>query len=154
MDNAQVVESAGIRFTPDEILEVDEGQVILRVAKGDVRRITLRNGWHSAHPFLQIAFGIILTAVGALPTYHFAHWLLRGGHFVVWVEGFLMSFILIGPWLVFDAFKRGPYLDVDTVAGRKRLVFDRSAEFTTLQRFVATAGPLGYAVDFDERLAA
>ena len=143
----QVIEFAGVRFGPDDVVEVDGGQVMVTVARRDVQRMTLREGFHSAHPIMQVVAGAILTAVGLLPTWHFANWVLRGGTFVS-IEAVLMGFMVIGPYLMIDALKRGPNLEVRTAAGTKKLALDRKVDRLLLEKCLAAAEELlGYSIE-------
>ena len=146
-DTPQVVEFAGVRFGPDDVTEMDGEQVMVKVARRDIKSITLRHGFHSAHPLTQVVAGAVLTAIGLLPTWHFAYWLVRGGTFTT-IEAVMMGFVFLGPWVMVDAMKRGPYLEVRTAAGSKKVVFDRKADREMLEQAVGAAEQLlGYDVE-------
>jgi hypothetical protein len=147
VDAPQVIELAGVKFTPDDVTELDGGQVMVRVSRRDVRGMVLRHGFHSAHPLLQVLFGAVLAAIGLLPTWHFTNWLLHGGTFVS-VEALLMGFVFLGPWLMFNALQRGPYLEVRTESGTRKLAFDGKLDPGQLDTCLAAAEQLlGYSID-------
>jgi hypothetical protein len=146
-NNPDAIEFAGVRFEQDRVVELDDAQVMLNVPKSEIRRMTLRQGFYSAHPVLQVAAGVVLAAIGLLPTIHLSNWLLRGGTFHH-VEAFLVSFVFLGPWLVYDATKRGPLLDVETSTGRRKLALDHKVAAAELQDFLAVVeARFGYRVE-------
>ena len=147
-DNPGAIEFAGVRFEPDRVIELDGAQVMVNVPRSDIRRIALRHGFYSAHPVIQVGAGIVLTAIGILPTMHLSHWLVQGGTFYG-PEAFLVSFVFLGPWLVYDATKRGPHLDVQTTAGRRKLILDKKTVGPEqLDAFLAVVEDrLGYRID-------
>jgi hypothetical protein len=143
----RVIELAGVRFTHEDVTELDGGQVMVKVLRRDVRRMALRHGFHSAHPILQILFGTVLTGIGLLPTWHFTNWVFHGGTFVS-VEAVAMGFVFLGPWLMFNALRRGPYLEVRTEGGTKKLAFDVGADPRELETCLAAAEQLlGYSIE-------
>jgi hypothetical protein len=145
-DESEVIDFAGVRFGPDEVVEMDGQQVMVRVAKQEIRRIDLRHGFYSAHPIVQVVAGLVLTCIGVLPAMHLVVWLGSGGTFHA-VEAFLVAFVFLGPWLVYDAARRGPHLVVRTGAGQKRLILDKTVDPETLERFLTTVeGRFGYAI--------
>lgn len=146
-DALRLVECAGVRFGPDGVTEVDDEQVMVKVARGDLRRITLRHGFHSAHPVVQAVAGAVLTGIGLLPTWHLARWIGGGGTFYG-VEAVLVGFVFLGPWLMLDATKRGPYLEVVTPGGTKKLVFERKADPGVIEQALAAAEQrFGYRIE-------
>ena len=147
VDESEAIDFAGIRFGPDDVVEMDGQQVLLRVAKPEIQRIALRQGFYSAHPIVQAVVGIVLTGIGVLPAMHLVVWLASGGTFHA-IEAFIVAFVFLGPWLVYDAAKRGPHLDVRTAAGHKRLILDKTVDPETLERFLTTVeGRFGYQVE-------
>ena len=59
-----------------------------------------------------------------------------------------MAFVFLGPWLTFDAMKRGPYLEVRTAGGSKKLAFHRKADRGLLEKVLVAAEELhGYQID-------
>ena len=142
-----LVECAGVQFGPDAVTEVDDDQVMVRVGRGDVRGIALRRGFHSAHPVVQVLVGAALAVVGLVPTWHLAQWMVEGGTFFG-VEAFLIAFVFLGPWLIFDGLKRGPYLEVRTGDGVKKLAFDRKADPGVIESALAAAEQrFGYRIE-------
>jgi hypothetical protein len=146
-DAPQVIELAGVRFTPDDVTELDGGQMMVKVPRRDIQGIVLRHGFHSAHPLLQVVAGAVLAAIGLLPTWHFTNWLLHGGTFIT-VEALLMGFVFIGPWLMVNAAKRGLYLEVRTEGGTRKLAFDGKLDPGQLETCLAAAEQLlGYSIE-------
>jgi len=143
----QPIEFAGVRFGLDDVSELEDGRVMVKVPKAQIRRIALREGFYSAHPVVQVIAGIVLSGIAVPPTWHLATWIVGGGTFVS-IEAWLIAFMFIGPWLVYDALKRGRYLQVETVAGRKKLILDRRADARALEEFLAAVEQrLGYSID-------
>lgn len=130
------LELGGIAFLPGEVVESGSDGVVVRVPRADVREIQFRHGYVSRHPVVQAVLSLAVAAVGALPTWHLAHWIVRGGLFITW-EATVVPLVFVGPWLFIDAFKRGDYLDVKTPAGWKRLVFDRSVDRSAVDAFLS-----------------
>ena len=63
------------------------------------------------------------------------HWLQHGGTLFT-LEIWVIAFASIGVWLIFTAFRRGVFLEVETVQGTKRLAFQKRPEAAMLDAFV------------------
>ena len=101
----QPIEFAGVRFGPDDVSELEDSRVMVKVPKAEITRIALREGFYSAHPVLQVIAGVVLSGIAVPPTWHLANWIIGGGTFVS-IEAWLIAFMFIGPWLVYDALKQ------------------------------------------------
>lgn len=115
--------------------ELADGAVLVSINCSDIQRVALKHGVQAPHPLIQSAFGLVLTLVGLVPVVHFVAWMMVGGTFHA-LEACLAVFALIGPWLIFTAFRRGYYLQVDGPEGRKRLDFARSVRPEDVDQFI------------------
>jgi hypothetical protein len=131
------LEYCGIACIDESICEVDYGNVSTRVPIPEVRRVTVGFGYQSPHPILLTAMGGILLVPGAWAVFHFIHWAIFRGA-IVWYEAGLIAFALAAIWLLAAARRRGFYLDVESVKGKRRLAFSEPPVREGLISFLET----------------
>jgi hypothetical protein len=128
----QPVECCGIRCTDTGLFEMEGSKVMVSVQKSEIQRITLRHGIQAPNPTLQIIFGLAVASVGYFPIRELILWLQHGGT-IFSTYHFLIIVSAIGIWTVFEAVKRGYFLEVQTTAGTKRLAFAKRPDEETLR---------------------
>jgi hypothetical protein len=110
-ENVDGVCLGSIVFTPIQVLHLEDGHIVKSIKKTSIQKITVKNGFQAPHPVVQVFMGLVVSLVGLFPVLHVAFILLFGGRF--WgLEAFLAGALLLGPWLVYDACKRGYSLRV------------------------------------------
>ena len=124
-----------IACTEDALIELSDGQPLVRVAIRDIKEVALSHGFQSPHPVLQIVFGSCLAVVGLTGVGYVLNIFFRKGVFFI---GLSMLSIpgCLGIWLIVTALHRGFYLDVRTMAGRKRLAFEKDPTSEELRVFL------------------
>jgi hypothetical protein len=129
------LQCSGIACVEDDICEMDQDSVKVRVKIDDVRRLTLGYGFQTLHPKLQNIFGMVLLAPGAWGLYHLLHWAVFGGPLLIY-EAIPLGFAFVGLWLIATARRRGLYLDIDTTKGRHRFAFHQTPSLQELHAFL------------------
>ncbi len=129
------IECCGVICNDAGLIEIENGSVAVSIPRQDVKRITLREGFLAPRPVIQTVFGLVLASLAYFPVRHLFHWLQHGGAFLT-LEIWVIFFALIGVWLIFTAFRRGVFFEVETVRGTKRLAFQKRPEGAALDAFV------------------
>jgi hypothetical protein len=130
-----ILELGNIRIAKDILSEVDRGRPIVRVPREDVQRVALRWGFLAPRPAVQALLGIGLLLAGGYFVSNAIQAQTRGGKVGIFLFAGLVAFTFLGIWLLFEAFRRGYYLEVQTRKVVEKLRFDRKysrAEIDTL----------------------
>jgi hypothetical protein len=127
---SNAVEKGGVRFTDQELAEVDGSgpgsRPVLRISRDRIREIHLRWGLQAARPLVQLVLGGgFLGAACYIQAAMLWEWFRNGG--VIYVEVIVGFVILgvVGGWLLFTALQRGFYLHVQTNNAKEKVRFDR-----------------------------
>jgi hypothetical protein len=112
-----------LRITPDHIEKVQDGRPLYTIPRTEVRSARLENGLLARHPVFQAVFGIAVTcACGAWLIVSIK--LLLQHVMTIWAAA-AFPLAALGPWILFDAFRRGCFLDVRTDKGRFKITVAR-----------------------------
>jgi hypothetical protein len=143
------LEHGGIRFSTDLIAELDRGRSVIRIPREDVRRIALCWGFQAPRPFVQAVLGIGLLLAGIYILVRIIMELMaHGGQVVGRLLIGLVIVGLLGGWLLFEAFKRGYYLEVRTEKRTEKLRFNRRLSRAEIEEFVASVrSQMGWIID-------
>lgn len=138
------IEKGGIRFSDQEIAEVDPsrpgGRPVLRIPRDRIREIHLRWGIQAARPLVQLVLGGgFLAAAGYILVTMLWEWFRHGGVIHVEVVAGLVVLGVVGGWLLFTALRRGFYLAVQTNNAREKVRFDRRLPRQEIQPFLNEA---------------
>ena len=117
----------------------------LKIPRQSISKITIKSGFLSKHPVLQLILGIITAIFGLLPLYHLYLVEKYGGVFRLW-EALGTSFFIIGGYLIISCFRKGYFLEIKTNFGNKRLIFAKGAEKSRIDSIVNYARNLGYPI--------
>jgi hypothetical protein len=138
---ATYIEYAGVRISEGEICELNGRRRGVAVRREDIDRASVRRGWQAERPFLALAFGGVLLAVGLVPVPSIIDWLLHGGTLsVLWAA--VTSMVAVGGWVVYESLRRGYFLAVEGRRGRRKLCFGRRAEAERIRSFLYRAEDL------------
>ena len=142
------LEKGGIRFSETELAEVDQGRPVLRVRRERIQHIQLRWGSRAARPLVQVLLGTVFLATGCvIQGLMLWEWLRNGGVIHVEVVVGLAILALMGGWLLFDALKKGYFLEVSTDSRKEKLRFDRRLSLQKIESLLAEARQrFGYTV--------
>jgi hypothetical protein len=130
-----MIECCGVRCDDKQLVEVEDGRVMVSVERHCVRQITLRYGVMSPHPILQGLIGMVLASLGFIPAAHLIEWSLHGGEFLA-IEAGLVGLSVVGIWLIATSLRRGYFLEVQEKSSRKRLQLRPAPEAEKLASFV------------------
>jgi hypothetical protein len=110
-----------VEISDEKIVEMQDSRPVMLVMRADIRSTGLRYGFLARHPIIQIIFaGILIIVTGAIVIAGIN--LLRESHVVEAWFFLAVPFMLLGIWLLYDAVKRGHYLEIWTDKGRHRLI--------------------------------
>src|SRR5689334_20319837 len=125
---AESIEYSGIRISDTHMAELDGHRPLVAVKRSDIERVTLRRGWQSRRPLLQLLFGAGLSVIALFPILATLRWLQFGGRIHVgWP--FAAAFItVVAAWVMYDSLRRGFFLAIEGPRGRQKLCFGRRAE--------------------------
>ncbi len=136
--NVDGVFLGSIVFTPVRVLHLEDGHIVKSIKKASIQRITVKNGFQAPHPIVQSSMGLVVSLVGLFPILHIAFVVIFGGMF--WGhEAFLAAALLLGPWLLYDAFKRGYSLRVKFHRGSESWPFTGNPTAEEMTQFLNVA---------------
>jgi hypothetical protein len=125
---------------------LSQNSKLLFVAKKDVRQITLKYGFQSERPIVEIVFGIFVFGLGA---YFILNFILKALIYrMVYVEELLSLFLLpIGGWFFIDGFRKRLYFEVVLDNDKRKFPLGKDPDKNELQKFIKFASQLGYIID-------
>ena len=118
-DKTMLLVFGAVRFTDDRIEEFQDHRPIATVMLSEIRSVRIRHGFLAKHPLIQIIFGIAFAAVGFAMMILCLTMIQRGT--VSHVFFFSPLSALLGLWIIYDAIKRGHYLEIWTDSGVRKL---------------------------------
>ena len=127
-----------IELSDEGIAELDEGRRNVFVARPDISDVELRYGLGSERPLVVAALGSILFAVGLSPLIFLYQVLVYGGRFHVWMIA-ASAFLLLGFWLLRQAFQRRLYLLVSTSREARKLLLHPPIDANGLSELLSSA---------------
>jgi hypothetical protein len=141
------IEYCGVRCEPEYFCTMDGRMRKNVVARSRVSRVVLDRGLQAARPMVQMLIGIALIGFLAWPLYRL-WFLFRYGGIAFGREGALGALSILGGWLVYDAFRKGWFLKLETRFGAHKLPFAKGALPDGLEDFVQRVhSELGIAIE-------
>jgi hypothetical protein len=135
-----------IEFSTQDMTLLDQQSKILSVAKKDVQKITLKYGFQSERPFVQVGFGVALLLIGL---YFIVNFILQALINRIIYTDMLLSILLfpVGVWFMVDGFRRRLYFEVYLDQDKRKFPLGKNPDKGELQRFIKIASRLGYPID-------
>jgi hypothetical protein len=135
-----------IEFSTQDMTLLDQQSKILSVAKKDVQKITLKYGFQSERPFVQVGFGVALLLIGL---YFIVNFILQALINRIIYTDMLLSILLfpVGVWFMVDGFRRRLYFEVYLDQDKRKFPLGKNPDKGELQRFITIASRLGYPID-------
>lgn len=138
MESKTTLVCSGVRFTKKSVAQLDGTRVSVSIARDSIRQMSLRYGFQSERPLLQVLFGSILCLVGLWPVIHITNWLIFGGVFLA-LETLLIFFLIFGIWGIYTGVRRGYYLLVEMDRDTRKLAFSSPVAREDIEAFLAEA---------------
>lgn len=116
------------------------------VDKKGIRQITLKYGFQSERPIIEIAFGIFIVGLGI---YFFANFILQILIYrIIYVEELLSLLLLpLGGWFIISGFQKRLYFEVIMDNDKRKFPLGKKHDRNELQKFLKLASQLGYVID-------
>jgi len=147
-DPAQVgnVRFHNVGFSIKNMVLFDQRSQILSVAKSDIRKITLKHGFQSERPVVQVVFGIIVIILGF---YFLIHLILHTLVYRIFYVDDILSLLLLptGGWFIVDGFRKRLYFEVTLDNDKRKFPLGKTPDMGELQKFIELASQLGYVID-------
>jgi len=125
-------------ISSEKIEELQDGRAIISISRSDIRSVRLRHGFLARHPIAQTFFAIALTTGSSVVLVLAVKMFLRS---TIMVVLFLAGcFVVLGFWLIYDALKRGPYLEIWTAKGPQKLALMPRPSAAQLQELARIVG--------------
>jgi hypothetical protein len=143
---ANAVRFHNVEFSPEGIALLSQNSKMLFVAKKDIHQITLKYGFQSERPIVEIIFGIFVFGLGA---YFILNFILKAIIYrMVYVEELLSLFLLpIGGWFFVDGFRKRLYFEVVLDNDKRKFPLDKNPDKNEMQKFIKFASQSGYVID-------
>jgi hypothetical protein len=127
-------------LTDDAIAEFEQ-VALVKIPRGEVKRIRLLHGPVAEHPLFFIVGAIVCAAAGIAGVA-----MLFDGRF--WKTGTLAALLLLAsPVMLAAGVRHGPYLLVETKRGARKLGFGPRVPLDALPGFVASAREAGWTIE-------
>lgn len=135
-----------VEFSIQSISLLDQRSKIVSVAKEDIRIITLKYGFQSERPFVEVFFGIALVLSGL---YFIVNFILHILVNRIAYTDMLLSILLlpVGIWFIADGFKKRLYFEVTLDNDKRKFPLDKNPNKGELQKFIKMASQMGYSID-------
>jgi len=135
-----------VEFSNQDVTLLDQQNKILSVSKKDVRQITLKYGFQSERPFIQVGFGIALLFIGLYFIVNFILHILINR--IVYTT-MLLSILLfpVGIWFMVDGFRKRLYFEVTLDNDKRKFPLGKNPDMGELQKFIKLASQLSYIID-------
>jgi len=135
-----------VEFSTQDVTLFDQQSKILSVSKKDVRQITLKYGFQSERPFVQVGFGVVLLFIGLFFVVNFILHILINR--IVYTTMLLSILLLpVGVWFVLDGFRKRLYFEVWLDNDKRKFPLGKTPDKVKLQEFIKVASQLGYFID-------
>jgi hypothetical protein len=143
---ANAVRFHNIEFSPEGIALLSQNSKLLFVAKKEIRQITLKYGFQSERPIVEMTFGILILGLGV---YLILNIILKALIYrVMHVEELLGLLLLpIGGWFFVDGFRKRLYFEVKLDNDKRKFPLGKNPDKNELQKFIRYASQLGYVID-------
>jgi len=124
----------------------DQRNQILSVSKSDIRKITLKYGFQSERPGIEMVFGFGIIGTGF---YFIANLILEAIiHRIIYTDEILSIFLLpIGGWFIVDGFRKRFYFEVTLENDKRKFPLGKNPDKGELQKFIKLASQLDYVID-------
>jgi len=135
-----------IQFSIQDVTLLDQQSKILSVAKKDVRKISLKYGFQSERPLVQVGFGAALILIGL---YFIANFILQALINRIIYTTMLLSILLLplGICFMVDGLRKRLYFEVTLDHDQRKFPLGKNPDKGELQKFIKTASQLGYSID-------
>ncbi len=136
-----------VHITDTEISQISDGILMIKIPKSEITRIELKRTIAAERPFIQFAFGLLLTVPGFLSSRVLLAWLLYGGTLYADVTLIFLLLIPVGLWFAFTAFRKRNLFHVYTHSDKRKILCDPTSTPEELRRFATEAEvQFGYSV--------
>ena len=125
-------ELGGVLCTDVELLEVDSGQIMVRVNRDEIQSIRLKYGTQEQNVLGQVICGSILISSAILPLGRLLFGMGMGFAMSYW----LVFAPMLGVYLIVGTMRKGFFLDIETTKGDRRIIFDRKLKAEELELFL------------------
>jgi hypothetical protein len=137
----------GVSFTAEAVFEGAATRPQVAVPRAEIEHLRLRHGFLARHPFLLGILGLVLVGLGIAPPINALIWFIRE-RVLVGHEILCVLWLVLGVPALYEAFRRGYLLEVQTAEGLRRLEFHRGVRPAELEGFLRQAEEVfGYAVE-------
>ena len=141
-----VVRFHNVGFSAEGVTLFDQQSKILFVAKKDIRQITLKYGYQSERPIVQVIFGIVIILAGL---YFIANFILQMLINRIVYTTMLLSILLlpIGIWFMVDGLRKRLFFEIEVDNDTRKFPLGKAPNKSELQKFIKAGSQLGYIID-------
>lgn len=133
-------------FDTEGVTLYDRQSKLLHVLKKDIREITLKYGFQSERPIMQVLFGLVLIGLGMYFIIHFL--LIASFERIIYDVGCLSPLLIpVGGWFLADGLKKRLYFEISLGNDQRKFPLDKNPDRGELRNFIKIASQLGYLID-------
>ena len=126
-----VLKCDNLLVSPRGIAEVHGKKIVIFVPATDIGHVTLKFGRSDHRPVVSLSIGILMALVGLFGLIEFVFINMRGYRYEIG----MMLFGAIGGSIIFDTLKERYFLEIDSKAGPRRLVFSKQVQRKDIDEF-------------------
>jgi hypothetical protein len=139
----------GVEFRIDGIWSIEVGAMKKLIPADEIQHISLRRGVEAPRPLVQTAVGVVIFGFGCTPFLNISRFMEWSRHqFVPVYDALVLPLVILGVWLVYRAWRRGVFLEVQTPSSSRRVFFVRQPSTSSAVKALSEAGHrFGYSVE-------
>lgn len=146
LNQVNAVRFHNVGFSTEGITLFDQGSTMLFQKKTDIRKITLKYGFQSERPLIEVVFGVGLILIGFYFIMNFIlHVLINR---IAYLDMLLSILLLpVGIWFAVDGFRKRFYFEVTLDNDKRKFPLSKNPDKGELQKFILIALQFGYTID-------
>ena len=145
-DTNRIVRFHNVGFSAEGVILFDQQSQILLVEKKDIRQITLKYGFQSERPLVEIIFGVGIILTGFYFILNFVlHILVNRIAYMDMLGSILL--LPVGIWFIVDGFRKRLYFEVTLHNDKRKFPLGKNPDKGELQKFIKIASQLGYSIE-------
>lgn len=137
----------GVQFSLAGIASVYGARTSLFIPRDDIHSIALKYGYPGERRLFQLILGFVLLGIALWQLGGVLLYLYLSGKIDISSIGVVLPLTGVGTWLLYDAFHRAWFFEVETHGKIKKLPVEGKPSPEIFKQFLVLAQRLGYVID-------